>query len=386
LSVGSEDGRSRIGLLIVGLSGNNGVAISRALEHLSAVNEDVDYGISSLKIFDPKHFPNANQIVLAGWDVRGVNSVLLRPGLVTQGLWGATDTSLGDETSGVGWESISTAASHIAGQIREFKEALAVNQVIVMSMSSPPRRLNRPIAEWTEPEVLSATPNQLPSAFAYALGAIQAKASFIDFTPSETLEWSPLWNMARDTGTQLAGRDGSTGQTFLKSLVASALEMRGLHVASWYSTNILGNRDGAVLMLPGVDATKQADKAHAVESITGMRKGEHLIDIRYVAELGDYKESWDSVVARDFLGNSVELRINWKAEDSPLAAQLALDLVRMLASGAGYHRGRRDDLAIFFKHPIGGVTPRSPMQHLNELISSNEFLLRPDTTRADLTW
>jgi len=325
--------------------------------------------------------------MVAGWDVRNADGQNLQAGKVTTGLWAEADTALGDEALGSPtWRSIDEAADHVADQIREFKRRHSLQRVIVLNMSSPARRLGRPLADWSESEVLKASPAELPSAIAYALGALRAAASFVDFTPSETLEWSALWRMAEHAGVQLAGRDGSTGQTFLKALIASALEMRGLHIASWYSTNILGNRDGAVLMLPGVDVTKQADKAHAIESMTGIARGEHLVDIRYVAELGDFKEAWDSIVARDFLGNRVELRLNWKAEDSPLAAQLALDLARMVAAGFGHHIGLRRDLAIYFKHPIGNVVPRSPMEHLNELLAANGYLLRDGATRQDLPW
>jgi len=377
---------NRVGLLIIGFAGSNGSAISAALEALRTASGAVDFGVSSLPIFNAENFPSAQDIVLAGWDVRNTTSEVLSPGQVTVGLWGATDTALGDESESQAWSKVATAADHIASQIGDFIRDNDLRSTIVLNMSSPARRLERPLVDWTEEDVLAAPPTEIPSAIAYALGALQAGASFVDFTPSETLEWPPLWQIAEATGLQLAGRDGSTGQTFLKALIAAALEMRGLHVTSWYSTNILGNRDGAVLMLPGVDVTKQSDKAHAIENMTGVLKGDHIVDIRYVAELGDYKEAWDSVIARDFLGHQVELRINWRAEDSPLAAQLALDLVRMVASGDGHHAGIRRDLAMFFKHPVGGVTPRSPMEHFNELLEANDHLLRKGATRADLPW
>lgn len=385
-STPQSDRVPRVGLLVIGLAGGNGSALSAALAQLRESSRPVDYGISSLPIFRTDCFPDAADIVLGGWDVRHAEGDSLLPNSVARGLWGSVDTELGDERDGTPWPNVQAAADHIERQIQDFKRSQHLSNVIVLNMSSPARRLVRPLVEWSEQDVLATSPHGMPSAVPYAIGALRAGASFIDFTPSETLEWVPLWQMAFDRGLQLAGRDGSTGQTFLKSLIAAALEMRGLHVASWYSTNILGNRDGAVLMIPGVDVTKQADKAHAIESMTDLAKGEHLIDIRYVAELGDFKEAWDSVVAHDFLGNQIELRINWKAEDSPLAAQLALDLVRMVAAGNGHHAGLRRDLALFFKHPVGGVVPRSPMEHFNELLAANEYLLKEGADRSDLRW
>lgn len=376
----------RVGLLIVGAAGGNGRAIAQAVRTLRESSAAPSYGISSLPIFEQGHFPAAADIVVAGWDVRDLDASRLEEGFTAPGLWASADTSIGDEGQGRSWATVRDGRDLVSADVMDFATRLDLERLIVLNMSSPTRRLSRPLTEWTEAEVLSAASTEIPSAVPYALGALQAGASFVDFTPSETLEWPPLWEIAADRGVQVAGRDGSTGQTFLKALIGSALEMRGLRVASWYSTNILGNRDGAVLMLPGVDITKQADKAHALRHMTDVDGTGHLVDIRYVEELGDYKEAWDSIIARDFLGNQVELRLNWKALDSPLASQLALDLARLIAAGHGSKRGLRRDLAIFFKHPVGGVVPRSPMEHLNELIAENADLLIPGAARHDLPW
>ncbi|AOY74404.1 myo-inositol-1-phosphate synthase (plasmid) [Arthrobacter sp. ZXY-2] len=377
---------NRVGLLLIGASGGNGLAITQAVERLRGIDSAVEYGITSLPIFEPEHFPEAEDIIVGGWDVRNLDVDRLEEGRAAPGLWSGADTAIGDEIAGREWQDVREARDWVAEEIADFAMRYNVNRTIVLNMSSPARRLRRPLAEWSEQEVLEAGPAEMPSAVPYALGALHAGASFIDFTPSETLEWPLLWQRAIEKDAQVAGRDGSTGQTFLKALIGSALEMRGLRVASWYSTNILGNRDGAVLTLPGVDVTKQADKAHALRHMTKLETSGHQVDIRYLEELGDYKEAWDSVLCRDFLGNQVELRLNWKALDSPLAAQLALDVIRMIASGHGRKRGLRRDLAIFFKHPVGGVVPRSPMEHLNELIEANTELLRVGANRDDLPW
>lgn len=376
--------RPRVGLLLIGLNGANGTAISGAVSSLKN-DSKINFGISSLPIFDQSHFPLTSDFVLSGWDVRGATNDRLVPGEAARGIWSSADSALGDEDKVVEWTQARDVIATLVAQILEFQELNSLNHITVVNLSSPPRRMRRPLAEASVEDILSGDPGVIPSSVLYAWAAIEAGCNYVDFTPSETLEWPHLHKLAIDHAVQTAGRDASTGQTFLKLLISAALQMRGLPVVSWYSTNILGNRDGAVLVLPGVDETKQADKAYGLSSITGLSAPNHQVDIRYFPELGDYKEAWDSVLSRDFLGNDVEIRINWKAKDSPIAAQLCLDLVRFVAAGSGEAVGLRKDLALYFKHPMGAI-PRSPMKQFDQLIEANPQLLKVGASRLDLPW
>ncbi|MHD0307231.1 inositol-3-phosphate synthase, partial [Rhodococcus erythropolis] len=213
-----------------------------------------------------------------------------------------------------------------------------------------------------------------------------ASSTSVPATPSATLEADGLQKIATQFSAQYAGRDGSTGQTYLKLTIGGALAARGITIENWYSTNILGNRDGQVLEIPGVDVTKMHDKAIGLNSMTALTGNAHRIDIRHMPALDDLKEAWDSVLFRDIFGNSGELQIRWKALDTPLAVQSLLDLLRVFLSSISNHGpGIREDLGFFFKHPIGAQA-RTPEFLLSELLAANNHLLLPGMSRHDLNW
>jgi myo-inositol-1-phosphate synthase len=277
-------------------------------------------------------------------------------------------------------------ADLIAEEIKEFVIKAGCRRALVVNLSSPARPVEKEAGVTAVPGMLYASSADVPSAYAYMFGAIRAGAHYVDFTPSPTLELQGLADAAAEAGVQIAGRDGSTGQTYLKLTIASALATRGLVIENWYSTNVLGNRDGKVLEMPGVDRTKMHDKAFGLNSMSGLTSLNHRIDIRHMPALGDVKEAWDSVVFKDMFGNLGELQIRWKALDTPLAVQALLDLTRIFLSSCDRRAaGLRTDLAFFFKNPIGG-RPRSPEYLFSELLSSNSDLLMANYGRADLPW
>jgi myo-inositol-1-phosphate synthase len=119
---------------------------------------------------------------------------------------------------------------------------------------------------------------------------------------------APHRSRAVERGSQLVGRDGSTGQTMLKAAIASMLGLRGLALRSWYSSNHLGNDDGLVLADPDYTWLKLRDKARGLTEIVGPSV-DHVVSIDYMAFKGDRKESFDSVVAEDIFGGEVRLRL-----------------------------------------------------------------------------
>jgi myo-inositol-1-phosphate synthase len=154
--------------------------------------------------------------------------------------------------------------------------------------------------------------------------------------------------------TPLAGRDGSTGQTLMKSVLAETFHTRRLDVRGWYSTNILGNHDGLVLQDERFADTKKIDKTALLSEIVGYPVDDHIVDIRYYRPAGDEKEAWDAIDFEGWYGCRGSLRINWRCSDSLLAAPAIIDLVRFmahaLATGAV---GIQGHLGVFFKYALG---------------------------------
>ena len=150
----------------------------------------------------------------------------------------------------------------------------------------------------------------------------------------------------------VAGKDGKTGQTMLKTVIAPALRTRALHVDGWFSTNILGNRDGRALESPGSLKSKVMTKASVLDQILGYEVKNHIVDIRYYAPRGDNKEAWDNIDVTGFLGQKMQLKVNFLCRDSILAAPLVIEIARVLdlakRRGEG---GVQEQLGLFFKLP-----------------------------------
>jgi myo-inositol-1-phosphate synthase len=201
---------------------------------------------------------------------------------------------------------------------------------------------------------------EVPASLLYGLGAIDAGADFVDFTPGNVLETPLLQIQAAQNGCQLAGSDGSTGQTMLKHALAELFESRGMAIRGWYGTNLIGNHDGYVLSLPEHRVIKIRDKSEGLSAITSSSDFDQAVAIEYIPHWGDRKESWDAIELEGWAGSPVSLRLNWRGADSHLAAAMIFDLARLLRLGRERGRaGLRSDLGYFFKRPIGreGATP-----------------------------
>jgi myo-inositol-1-phosphate synthase len=151
----------------------------------------------------------------------------------------------------------------------------------------------------------------------------------------------------------VAGSDGKTGETFMKSVLAPALGQRNLRVRSWAGMNILGGGDGATLSDPTHAQSKLNSKGKLLDEILGYPV-EAPIHIEDVRDMGEWKTAWDHIVFEGFLGVRMKLQFTWEGCDSTLAAPLLLDLMRLM--GLALERGERgtmSNLAFFFKDPAG---------------------------------
>jgi len=201
---------------------------------------------------------------------------------------------------------------------------------------------------------------------AYVIAAIESGVPVVNFTPNE-VEIPAVVQQARLKGVPLAGRDGKTGQTYLKVVLASALRARKLLVNGWYSVNILGNADGENLMDPNHAACKLTNKTGVLDQVLGYTPGQrrygastHKVAIDFYAPRGDAKEAWDVIDFEGVFGLGMSLRLNLQGRDSILAVPLVLDLARWMAAADRVKRsGPVPELAFYFKQGIENHGPET---------------------------
>lgn len=194
----------------------------------------------------------------------------------------------------------------------------------------------------------------------YAWAAIKSGVPFINGAPNLASAAPALTEMARKAGVPHAGADFKTGQTLMKTILAPGLKSRMLGISGWFSTNILGNRDGEVLDDPASFKTKEVSKLSVLESILKpeifpelYKDLYHKVRINYYPPRGDNKEGWDNIDIFGWLGYPMQIKVDFLCRDSILAAPLALDLVLFmdLAKRAGMS-GIQEWLSFFFKSPM----------------------------------
>ena len=194
----------------------------------------------------------------------------------------------------------------------------------------------------------------------YAYAALKMGVPYANGAPHLTTDMPALLELAREREVPVSGKDYKTGQTFMKTLVAPGLKSRMLGVHGWFSTNILGNRDGEVLDDPGSFKSKEESKLSALEQILQpdlypelYKNIYHKVRINYYPPRGDSKEGWDNIDIFGWMGYPMQIKIDFLCRDSILAAPLVLDLVLFmdLAQRAGM-RGVQEWLSFYFKAPM----------------------------------
>jgi myo-inositol-1-phosphate synthase len=194
----------------------------------------------------------------------------------------------------------------------------------------------------------------------YAYAALMSGVPFANGAPNLTTDVPALLDLARDRNVPICGKDFKTGQTFMKTLLAPGLKARMLGVSGWFSTNILGNRDGEVLEDPGSFKTKEETKLSVLDYILQpelypklYQDLYHAVRINYYPPRGDAKEGWDNIDIFGWLGYPMQIKIDFLCRDSILAAPIVLDLVLFmdLAQRAGM-RGIQEWLSFYFKAPM----------------------------------
>ncbi|MBI4061437.1 MAG: inositol-3-phosphate synthase [Elusimicrobia bacterium] len=199
----------------------------------------------------------------------------------------------------------------------------------------------------------------IPPSMIYAYAAIKTGTPYGNGAPNLSGDIPALVELAEKSGAPICGKDFKTGQTLMKTTVAPMLKARMLALSGWYSTNILGNRDGEVLDDPGSFRTKELSKMSVLDTILEPElypelygKFHHKVRIDYYPPRGDAKEGWDNIDIAGWLGMPMQIKINFLCRDSILAAPIVLDLVLFLdlAKRAGL-KGIQEWLSFYFKSP-----------------------------------
>ena len=194
----------------------------------------------------------------------------------------------------------------------------------------------------------------------YAYAALKSGVPYANGAPNLTVDIPVLQKLAIDQGLPICGKDFKTGQTLMKTILAPGLKSRMLGIAGWYSTNILGNRDGAVLDDPGSFKTKEESKLSVLSQIlqpelypTLYGDYYHKVSIHYYPPRGDNKEGWDNIDIFGWLGYPMQIKINFLCRDSILAAPIVLDLALLLdLAQRTKMKGIQEWLSFYFKSPM----------------------------------
>lgn len=266
----------------------------------------------------------------------------------------------------------------IREDIRNFKKEQGVSRVVVLWAASTEvfvpinEAVHYTLADLEAAMKADDKKNIAPS-MCYAYAALAEGAPFIMGAPNTTVDIPAMWEMAEKTKMPIAGKDFKTGQTLVKSGFAPIIGTRMLGLSGWFSTNILGNRDGLVLDEPTNFRTKEVSKLSTLESILVPENQPdlysdyyHKVRINYYPPRNDNKEGWDNIDIFGWMGYPMQIKINFLCRDSILAAPLCLDLVLLsdVAARAG-RWGTQRFLSLFLKSPQHDYTQGEvPINHL----------------------
>jgi len=254
-------------------------------------------------------------------------------------------------------------AEALMEDIRNFQKATGASRLVMIWCGSTevyhkPSAVHQTIEAFEEG--LKRNDPEIAPSQVYAYAALKLGIPFANGAPNLTNDIPALVELAKENRVPHCGKDFKTGQTYMKTLIAPGLKARMLGVRGWFSTNILGNRDGEVLDDPGSFRTKEESKLSVLDYILQPHLYPelykdicHIVRINYYPPRGDAKEGWDNIDIFGWLGYPMQIKINFLCRDSILAAPLVLDLVLFLdlAQRAGL-RGIQEWLSFYFKSPM----------------------------------
>ena len=254
-------------------------------------------------------------------------------------------------------------ANQLRQDIRSFKKEKKLDRMVMIWCASTESYMEeKPVhrsLQAFEKGLAESDPNISPSMI-YAYASMMEGVPYVNGSPQITVDMPALIELSRQKGIPIAGKDYKTGQTLVKTAIAPMFKNRMLGVRGWFSTNILGNRDGLVLDDPGSFRSKEVSKKSVLDYVLQpdqypmLYKGMyHKVRIEYYPPKGDDKEGWDNIDIFGWMGYPMQIKINFLCKDSILAAPIVLDLVLFmdLAQRAGM-RGMQEWLSFYFKAPM----------------------------------
>lgn len=317
------------------------------------------------------------EVEFAGWDcsARTLEESIVYHGVLAEGLWKSYDENLAGvelRRAPSPGEPLRRQIEQLTADIQEFIGSWKHCEPVLINLLPACASIDLSRCQSQEDLDAGVDPTAFPD-MAYVIAAVRCGIPVVNFTPNR-VEWPPIVEEAVRRGVPLAGRDGKTGQTYLKVVIASALKARRLQVDGWYSVNILGNEDGRNLDDPGRAAAKLANKTELLDDLLGYKVGAHYgtsshkVRIDYYPPRGDAKEAWDVIDFNGLFGLPMSLRLNLQARDSILAAPLIIDLALWVAAlqKAG-KAGLISELAFYFKRPMGLNPPLTFQEQLAKL-------------------
>jgi myo-inositol-1-phosphate synthase len=339
-----------------------------------------DNRVPQIKEFVP--LASLNQLVFGGWDIfedsaydSAVNAQVLDASLLNKikpslqkvkPMKAVFDRSYVKRLDGPHVKTHKTLAAKaeaLTDDIRNFKKTSGADRLVMIWCGSTEVFHKAGPAHQTlatfEKALAKNDPTIAPSQI-YAYAALKSGVPFANGAPNLTHDIPALLDLARDREIPVCGKDFKTGQTFMKTLLAPGLKSRMLGCSGWFSTNILGNRDGEVLEDPGSFKTKEETKLSVLDQIfqpnlypSLYKDLYHAVRINYYPPRGDAKEGWDNIDIFGWLGYPMQIKIDFLCRDSILAAPLVLDLVLFLdlAQRAGM-KGIQEWLSFYFKAPM----------------------------------
>lgn len=385
----------KLGIAIIGLGGAVGSTMVAGIELLKKGKIDrAGLPLADLDENLVKDLAAYENIVFAGWDLFGEHLAkaaeehevltLKQFAAIEEELrqikpWRATANK--EFLANIEGENTVSNNSHretiekIQANLREFKQTC--DSVVVINLASTEKLADEGNEIFNSLEgfenALDANATEISPAMLYAYAAIAENVPYGNFTPSVAADIPALVEFAEKQGVPVAGKDGKTGQTMIKSVLAPAFKTRALHVEGWFSTNILGNRDGLALSNTDSLASKIKTKSSLLDDILGYEVEDHLVDIRYYKPRGDNKEAWDNIDLKGFLGQQMQLKVNFLCKDSILAAPLAIEIARCLdLAKQRNEKGVLEEVGVFFKFPM---TRRKDAKAENALHKQENILL-----------
>ncbi len=253
-------------------------------------------------------------------------------------------------------------AEQLIEDIARFKSEKSCDRLVIVWAASTEIFLEQSAVHQTleafEKGLYDDDPSIAPSMI-YAYAAIKSNVPFANGAPNLSCDIPALTKLAEDTGVPICGKDFKTGQTLMKTIIAPGLKSRMLGLEGWYSTNILGNRDGEVLDDPENFKTKEESKLSVLEHILQpevypelYKDFAHVVRINYYPPRGDNKEGWDSIDIFGWLGYKMQIKIDFLCRDSILAAPLCLDLALFMdLAQRAKMKGIQEWLSFYFKAP-----------------------------------